>query len=238
MITLKSSYYYARRFQIYLRQMWNNRQLIQGRGGMFDWLSRFPDWQRSLDTTPISDRRPWMTFTAIDWLSEKVQKDLHVFEFSSGGSTLFFVDRGVKLISVEHDPLWYENVRAILSNDKYLSRCDYRLIVPEITSGIPFAPSKRFSKPNADFNRYAQAIDEFPDGTFDLISIDGRARVECARHSIKKVKRGGFVVLDNSDRDDYKEIFEILAAWKRNDFYGMGPYNYAPWQTTVWELPV
>lgn len=54
----------------------------------------------------------------------------------------------------------------------------------------------------------------------DLISIDGRSRVECARVAISLLKpSGGILILDNSERRAYAEVFRLIPRhWIRYSF--------------------
>lgn len=56
---------------------------------------------------------------------------------------------------------------------------------------------------NYSFKKYVKSIDEYPDGYFDLILVDGRARPSCILHSIPKLKSGGLLVVDNAERSYY-----------------------------------
>src|SRR5512143_3931277 len=49
---------------------------------------------------------PWMTYSAIEFLTRRVRKDLTVFEFGCGASTLWWAARVARVVSVEHDPGW------------------------------------------------------------------------------------------------------------------------------------
>ena len=60
------------------------------------------------DNNPI----PWFTYSAIEFLSERMNKKMNVFEFGSGNSTLFFAKRVNQITSVEHNKDWYD----IISN--------------------------------------------------------------------------------------------------------------------------
>ena len=61
---------------------------------------------------PLRDQMPWVTFKARTWLEAYLKPDMFVFEWGSGGSTLFIAKRANKLISVEHDMGWYDRVLA------------------------------------------------------------------------------------------------------------------------------
>jgi hypothetical protein len=42
---------------------------------------------------------------------------------------------------------------------------------------------------NLSFEEYVRKIDVYPDESFDLVVVDGRARTACRYHTIKKIKR-------------------------------------------------
>jgi predicted O-methyltransferase YrrM len=84
------------------------------------------------------------------------------------------------------------------------------------------------------FHRYASAIDAFPDGSFDVVLVDGRARPACIRHGARKVRVGGWLILDNAEREYYvRHVQADLADFNRRSFRGAGPVNTASWQTDV-----
>lgn len=157
---------------------------------------------------------PWFTFSAIDWLTEQLTQDTHIFEWGSGGSTLFFASRVAHLVSIESDPEWYKNISEEINQEGF--HIDYRLV------GSP---------------AYAATIDSFPDEHFDIISIDGIDRNECIRKAILKLKKGGAILLDNSERSEYSEGLALLSCWKTTEYYGPGLYNRYPWKTSLFIKP-
>ena len=88
------------------------------------------------------------------------------------------------------------------------------------------------------FEGYVRSIEEYPDRYFDLVFVDGMARLSCIFHALSKIRPGGYLLLDNSDLPEYKEARSFLADYKRTDFFGIGPYLYEVplWQTSVWEI--
>ena len=209
-------------------------------------LQTFPRWRRSLDgqATPLADESPWMTFGAIQFLQTILRPEMRVFEYGSGGSTLFFSRRVQQVYSVEHDPLWHRRVAQTIQ-DQQRSNCQLALREPTpdpLTRGmdpsdpeIPISSDEQF--PGHSFQAYAACIDAHPSQSFDVVSVDGRARPACLRHSLDKVKTGGFVLVDNAERTHYQRSYQLLAGlrWQRQDFPGPGPYNLYFWQTTVWQ---
>lgn len=63
------------------------------------------------------------------------------------------------------------------------------------------------------YRDYIGAIDGFADGYFDIIAVDGKERVGCTVHAVPKLKAGGVLVLDDSEREEYEEVFALLSAW-------------------------
>ena len=90
---------------------------------------------------------------------------------------------------------------------------------------------------NMNFKEYVSSIDGFPNEYFDMILIDGRSRFSCWRHCRNKIKDGGYVVLDNSDRKNYYKMKEEIRSlgWEQYSFYGPGPYETTYWETIIWK---
>ncbi len=176
---------------------------------IFSLVKYFPEWRRYLapDRNSIADKIPWMTFSAIDFLKKVSHSEMHIFEYGSGGSTFFWALRVKHITSVEHDKSWFEKIKMELAGQKitnvdYVLREPYSIsdfgkkqfqIASDYISGDPGHNGK-------SFEAYAKTIDSFPDENFDVVVVDGRARPSCILHSLKKIKRGGYLVVDNSER--------------------------------------
>ena len=200
-----------------------------------------PLWLRSLaDSYLLETPSPWLTFDAIQFLIPRLWKGMRVFEFGSGGSTLFWLLHGAHCVSVEHDPDWYALVRERLGPEASI---DYRLVPPELVEasnrhGGPADPDAYTSSVSAfrsfSFRRYAAQINEFHDEWFDLVMVDGRARPSCIKHSVSKIKIGGMMCVDNADRDYYFErTRNYLEGFDAVEFPGVGPVSDALWKTTI-----
>jgi hypothetical protein len=209
------------------------RLLLRGHGRLL------PRWLASL-ALPASVRPtvPWLTFGAIDYLAALDLAGRRVFEYGSGASTRYWLRRGVDLVSVEHDPGWYGQVRAALPPG---AAVDFRLAPPEPAAPGSFDPADpaayRSGSPDCSrlaFRSYAAQIDAFPDGAFDLVLVDGRARPSCLAHAIPKVRPGGMLILDNSERGYYTErLAGALAGFTPLVFPGPVPQAPVFSQTTI-----
>jgi len=198
-------------------------------------------WLRSLRKDYLlKKKQPWLVFDAIDFLNSLPLEGKRVFEYGSGGSTLFWLNHGAECVSVEHNPDWYKLMHHRL---KGMDRIDYRLVLPEPADDKKV---RDIADPNLylsedvlslgyNFRNYVCQIDPFPDNFFDVVMIDGRARPSCIMHSADKVKKRGFLILDNADRVYYTaRTIEYLEHFDCLSFFGSGPINDLQWQTDVY----
>jgi hypothetical protein len=87
------------------------------------------------------------------------------------------------------------------------------------------------------FQGYASAIDDYPDGYFDVVQIDGRARPSCFKHSLRKVKPNGYLVWDNTEREHYHRAMRMAPQhFQFGDFPGPLPYVPHFTRTSVWHV--
>lgn len=131
---------------------------------------------------------PWINYTVIDLLSQKLPSDANMIEFGSGSSTLFFMKRLKSVVSIEHDKEWFEVSR---------SKVDDNVRIMHISLENP-----------QDYYMAASRFDE----KFDFIFVDGRQRVKCVENSLDSLSPSGVLLLDDTERDKYKHAFDIMLA--------------------------
>jgi hypothetical protein len=153
---------------------------------------------------------PWFTYAAIDYLAQLNISEYSIFEYGSGYSTLYWMNRAKEIVSIEHDKKWYEKIKLKIKNNvMYLLKED-----PE---------------------EYINAILNF-DKKFDIYIIDGKWRGKCAKKVLEHIDLYGgvMVIFDNSDW--YPKTIEFLRNtldWIEVDFHGFGPINDYTWTTTI-----
>ncbi len=213
--------------------------LINGKWSVFvSDIMRFSFWRktRKKSADNLLTHYPWLAFGAIDFLEQWLHKEMNVFEYGSGSSTLFFAKRVNSVISIDHNKDWFKNGEA--SKLKYhLHNVQYLLREPQprqIESGQCNNPDLYLScmgeYANYSFEQYVKSIDSFPDAYFDLVVVDGRARPSCLKHAVNKVKVNGILLLDNADRNYYTQYLPQLFhedSWEIKIFKGHLPYNSA-----------
>jgi hypothetical protein len=176
-------------------------------------------WVNSTIKNAIIDRfdqpLPWVTYPFIHFIEGRSLSALNIFEYGSGNSTLFYSKKAASVDSVENDRAWYDQVKTDMPGNVTLFYCELQ--------------------PNADYANYANNTQK----KYDLIIIDGRDRVNCCKKCITALSANGIVVLDDTERTDYKEGVDLLLVngFKKIDFWGIASnVNYLKC-TTVFYRP-
>lgn len=154
---------------------------------------------------------PWMNYAVIAFLEQRLRREMSLFEFGSGNSTLFFAGLVGKVVSVESDPAWHERVARQVPPGVELILCH------------PF-----------DEQRYLQALAE--QGTaFDVIVVDAKAREACLAECWRWLSPGGVILLDDSSRPRYQAAIEGVMArgFRRIDFEGLKPGGIRAYRSTI-----
>jgi hypothetical protein len=158
---------------------------------------------------------------------------MKVFEYGSGGSTLFWISRVQEIVSVEHDISWYSAMKKQFDAQ---SVQNLKYILSEADEDEGFS-KKTFENPDdyissdpaykgKNFEQYAKSIDSYPDNYFDIVVVDGRSRPSCIQHGIPKLKKNGWLIIDNSERNYYLAPFRFeRKSWKISKFAGPVPYT-------------
>lgn len=183
-----------------------------------NWLNYY---LKSLFSNPINYGIPWLNFPTIKYLEKYLHNGMNVFEWGAGGSTIFIAKRVKGVISIEYDYNYYGFLNKKLE-ELSIQNAEVRFIAPQSDGKIK---SKNVKGDNKFFDKYVDAISEFPDNYFDIIIIDGRARNHCLEKSLNKVKRGGFILFDNTDRKDYKSNLSLLDNWETKTLKGIIPFS-------------
>ncbi len=144
---------------------------------------------------------PWLTYSFIDFIIERLRNEFNVFEFGSGNSTLFFAKRVMEVTSVEHNIEWYNKLKNKIPDNSnlILSKSDGS----EDYVGVLKQSNKKY----------------------DLIIIDGIHRVDCCLSVSNYLTDKGVIILDDSERVQFSKGIEHLIneGYKRIDYWGIAP---------------
>ena len=171
-------------------------------------------WFRTLLTRSSVDERgepiPWITYPCLRFLESRLTRDMCLFEFGAGSSTLWWSKAVRRVVSCEHDRAWFDQIRS------------------RIPANVELVHASR------EDHQYSNKVLEYVN-EFDIVVIDGRDRVRCAQNAINALKPSGVIVWDNADRAEYQPGFEFLAGhgYRRIDFFGMAPIEQYEISTAV-----
>lgn len=187
----------------------------------FCWSGYFEEtgWLNSFIQKKPMDKNgnaiPWVTYSFIHFIAERLSPDLVVLEYGSGNSTLFYSRLVKRLYTVEHDIEWFNQMKSRIQPN-----VDLRHI------GLEY---------DGDYARFSQQIAE----PLDVIIVDGRDRVNCIKQSVQALGEGGVIVLDDSEREEYKSGRAFLAdmGFKHLDFWGIAPGIFYNKSTSVFYRP-
>ena len=166
---------------------------------------------------------PFIVFDAINKLDTIVSPNHKVLEFGSGNSTLWFLEKKCWITSFEHSLTWHN----VLNDHINSSRYDEDTL-------------NHFSYHISENKTTWEFIDEMGDESFDVVLVDGanefNNRNECIKRSLSKLKKGGWMVLDNSDHpNNWPGGLYMDSKYERIRFTGFAAMGLYISQTSFWQ---
>ena len=193
------------------------RVMVEHRKDFRNWCN-----DRIRRESPISRGLPWISYPSLRFLQDVVEPDMRVFEWGSGGSTIFFARRGCRITSIESSEFWHARIKSGLDvlTSEQRSNVDLRFI-------------------RAHPQEYPRGLDAYVssvlDGApWDLVLVDGWVRVRCAEAAQGALAPKGILVFDNSDQAQFAEVPQRLSCLRGTSFPGLGVSRIWPTQTSIY----
>ena len=166
------------------------------------WLHYPAAWFHA--RTGRTPERPWIVPAAVGWLRRRIRRRWSILELGSGRSTVWFARRAGAVVSLEDNEFWHGRTRERLA-ELGLANVDLKLLPVE---------------------RFPEAVGELPEASFDLVVVDfleapAMSRIDCLSPAMERVRPGGLLLLDDSDRPGYAEAYELLEGWRERRFVGV-----------------
>jgi SAM-dependent methyltransferase len=164
------------------------------------------------------DDGPWLVPSATDELARLVTSASHILELGAGHSTPWFAARAASVRSFEHDGDWGDRVEGELRVQQ-LRNAQVEVIEP---------------------SEFIDAIARLPDDSVDVVLVDCAPvadRVACAAIAARKVRPGGYLVFDDSDRREYHQVDDVLDDWSVKRFCGLKPVPLVATETSIYRRP-
>ncbi len=164
--------------------------------------------------------RPWIVPAAVGWLGRRMRADWNVLELGSGRSTVWLGRRAGRVVTLEDNEYWLARARELVAE-----------------AGLDHVEIRRLP-----VTQFASALAELEPGRLDLLVVDflespQAERVEAVRIGRDKLRPGGLLLLDDSDRPSYAEAYELLAGWRERRFTGVKDEWPQAVETAVFRRP-
>lgn len=162
-----------------------------------------------------------MVPAAIRYLDRSIRRWWTVLELGSGASTPWLASRAAHVVSLEHDSEWHRRT-AVRLEARGLENWDLHLV---------------------RLRRFAAFVDALEEERYHLVVIDHAEddacdRVDCVRACARKLRRGGLLTLDDSDRPHCGMVDSLLRGWPRQRFVGLKARPLVASETTVYQRPL
>lgn len=195
-----------RRIQDWWRVLRAGSYLLKRPQDLISYLNYGPLCQK----TPLELGMPWWSFGAVREVEKIIRKDMKIFEFGSGGSSIFLAERAGSVISVEDEEMWARSV---------MQGAEKRGIQNLEIRHLPF---DFFACRDFESSSYLNSL---KNGPYDLIVVDGKeegvqVRDQCFWRAEKFIRKGGVIVVDDSYR--YPQIKNNNKACRWKAFKGTG----------------
>lgn len=186
-------------------------KLVTSRRSFLHSSGWFDSVRKSTPTSAAGDAIPWMNYSVVELIADRLCDSFSVFEFGSGFSTCFFADRVRSVVSVEYDRDWYDQVASMVP--------DNAEVIFEVVDG-----SDRYSNTILDQGN-----------RFDVVVVDGKNRNRCLKNATKATSDKGVIILDDSDRPKYKPGIAHLVenGYRKLTISGIKPDSACRHQTTL-----
>lgn len=162
----------------------------------------------------------FQSFTPFIYSLVKLMKPERVFEWGMGQSTHVFLmaEEHVMVTTHEEHQKWADKYTSeiLAKNPDFEGRMDMR-VRPHNDNG---SISQEYLHP------------DFPDETFDIVLVDGGGRYECAIEAGRMVRKGGVILIHDTQRQGQKKLYEANLNQEKVEFIA----DHKPGQeaTSIW----
>ena len=174
-------------------------------------LGCWKTYQKNIDATKRTEFIPgksiMMASSSVKLVCDLLNSETRVLEWGSGGSTLFFSKYVKSWDTIEHNVDWIPKM------EEYTKKL----------SNVHFHSAKHsWDGKNdggyKDFKEYVDLPTHFNHATYDVVIVDGRARVDCARSTLRNhlLSPNGVVLIHDWERSFYKEVLDSFEVIKED----------------------
>lgn len=181
---------------------------------------------------------PNMSGLEAETVEKYCTQDSEVLEFGSGFSTLHLSKKCKHLVSVEHSNEWYARTAGLAS----LLNIQNVTLVHSFQYDLRDGDSRSFKSSeerNYSYHNVMQLMDDHKHRKFDVVSIDGLCRANCAKSILPNLHDDSVVIFsdfwrpDRLEERDHLKVFEwydeVESCKEGNTFIVLKRKKAPPW---------
>ena len=197
---------------------------LQGRKPSLGSILRIPKtlwtWWASRRQKLLARPYPFLVWDAIHRLDELLQPGQRVLEVAGGNSTLWLLERGVEVHTIEPEAEWI------------------RAIETEVARRFPPDVQARWTHTHRTGKEAVRSIEALDEASLDMVIVDPQGqqipRLEALLAAKSKLRPGGWLVLDNSDHPQQWEAVDVFGP-PDHVVTGYGAMCLVVTQTAFWQ---
>ena len=208
------------------------------------WITRedaaegLEPWLQSLGNpaSTLNQVSPPLPFHASRYL-DQISRGAKIFAFGAGGVLALLASRAGQLVVVEDSAQFADKARALVKarigdRDGVVLHIGTGQCTPAQAALTRDDPQSYRSQDDDDpsrcYKEYATAIEQYPDNTFDVVVLSGRARPSCFMHAVAKLRIGGYIVVDDVGDQTNRRVCDMAEelGFLVRRYYGMRPGTY------------
>jgi len=164
--------------------------------------------------------RPWLSLAAVTYLDRLLDRRWLMLECGAGRSSPWYATRVGQIWSLESNEQWFEYVRELMEHHGFGNH------------EVIFAP----------LETWPSRISCFPDRSLDIAVVDHDETASFTRLAAigalkSKVRPGGVLMLDDSDRPEFGDVKDILPGWDGHRVIGMKSSPLEAVETSFFRRP-
>jgi hypothetical protein len=161
---------------------------------------RYYAWER------LNPNKPWLCPGTVDFCERHLTCAMTGLEFGSGRSTAWFASKVGNLTSVENNRDWFLKIQKRLATTG-ANNVDYRF------AALDHAMAEAEAAPDQPTPAYVRVAEEFPDHSLDFVLVDGHYRDHCIRRAVRKLRAGGYLIVDDVNFWPRFDRIPVPAGW-------------------------
>lgn len=133
----------------------------------------FESFKRGYPCRIDGEEIPWMNYTIIKILEDRLNKDLSLFEYGLGYSTIFYSRRVKNVISIEYNKVWFDLMKDRLDENVSLLFKENDIDGEYANSIEKLSDKGIIILDDSQRTRYVEALDYAKSKGFRILDIEG-----------------------------------------------------------------